>query len=600
MISSIARRARLVVLCLTAMASLTVPGWAQKRQLLEYPSIHSPVVGEQGMVVSQNATASRVGADILRDGGNAVDAAVAIGFALSVTLPRAGNLGGDGFMLIHDAKSGKQVLLDFRSVAPRSATPAMFLDNNGNEAEVAGRGYRAPAVPGTVAGLALAHRRFGKLAWADVLAPAIALARNGVVLTPDEAFVFGWGKERLSTSAAARSVYYKADGALYRADETMRQPDLAWTLTQIAARGADGFYKGPVARRFAADMKANGGLITLEDLAAYRPVERPPLRGTYRGFEIVTAPPASAGGATLLNMLNMLEGFDLKSQGAGSASSLHLMAEATKLAYADRYRYLGDTDFVTPPVQGFISKAYGQARAKLIDPTRAKPAKVMGAGDPLKFESPSTTHFSVADAQGNVVSTTYTLGADFGSGVMIAGTGVLLNNQMNNFSHESAARALRDGLSPPLNAMAPGKRMLSTMMPTIVMKNGKPWLITGTPGGSTIINTVLQVIVNVVDFGLNVEEATHQPRIFQDAGDTLRVEPNFNPDTVRLLKLMGHPITSDETMGSAQSIMIENGLFLGAADPRRPGALAIPGGEKTKSLSFSSKRISLKPTGVSF
>lgn len=570
------RLATSAALFLAIGAFLVAPVFAQKKQLLEYPSIHSPVVGEQGMVVTQNAIASGVGADILRRGGNAVDTAVAIGFALAVTLPRAGNIGGDGFMLVHDAKSGEQVFFDFRSVAPKAATLPMFLDNEGKESKAAGRGYLAPSVPGTVAGLAMAHKRFGKLPWAEVVAPAIALARDGVSLTPDEAFVFGWGKERLSTSAAAKAAYYKPDGKLYRAGETLKQPDLAWTLTQIAERGADGFYKGPVAERFAADMKANGGLITLDDLTAYRAVERNPLRGTYRGLEVVTAPPASAGGATLLNMLNIVENFDLKQSGAGSAKSLHVMAEAMKLGYTDRYRILGDTDFVTPPVQGFISKAYALSRAKLIDPKKAKPTKKMGAGDPLKYESPSTTHFSVADAQGNVVSTTYTLGADFGSGVMIAGTGVLLNNQMNNFSHEEAAKALREGDPPPPNAMAPGKRMLSTMMPTFVMKKGKPWLVTGTPGGSTIINTVMQVIVNVVDFNLNVEEATHQPRIFQDTSDKLRVEPNFNPDTVRILQAMGHSVTSDETMGSAQSIMIENGLYLGAADPRRPGALAIP------------------------
>lgn len=561
---------------LAAFALLASPVLAQKKQLLEYPSIHSPVVGEQGMVVSQNAIASAVGARILKRGGNAVDAAVAVGFALAVTLPRAGNIGGDGFMLVHDAKSGEQVVFDFRSVAPKAATLAMYIDNRGKESAIASQGYLAPSVPGTVAGLAQAHKRFGKLRWADVVAPAIALARDGVALTPDEAFVFSWGKERLSTSAAAKAAYYRPDGSLYRAGQVLRQPDLAWTLTQIARKGADGFYRGPVAERFAADMKAHGGLITLDDLASYRAVERRPLRGTYRGFEVVTSPPASAGGATLLNMLNILEGFDLKGNGAGSAQSLHVMAEAMKLGYADRYRYLGDTDFVTLPLKGFISKDYARTRAALIDPVKARPAREMGAGDPLKFESPSTTHFSVADAAGNVVSTTYTLGADFGSGVMIAGTGVLLNNQMNNYDHEGAFRAQRDGTPMPLNAMAPGKRMLSTMMPTIVLKDGKPWLVTGTPGGSTIIDTVLQVIVNVIDFSLNVEEATHQARIYQDAGDTLRVEPNFNPDTVGLLKAKGHTITSDETMGSAQSIMIENGLFLGAADPRRPGALAVP------------------------
>lgn len=576
MISMIGKWARSGALCLAAFSLLTAPVFAQKKQLLEYPSIHSPVVGEHGMVVSQNAIASRVGADILRRGGNAVDAAVAVGFALAVTLPRAGNIGGDGFMLVHDAKTGEQVVFDFRSVAPKAATLALFLDNQGKESKLAGQGYLAPSVPGTVAGFVMAHKKFGKLAWPDVVAPAIALARDGVRLSPDEAFVFGWGKDRLSTSAAAKAAYFKADGALYRAGETLKQPDLAWTLTQIATHQADGFYKGPVADRIVADMKANGGLITMDDLASYRAVERRPLRGTYRGLEVVTAPPASAGGATLLNMLNIVENFDLKASGLGSAKTLHLMAEAMKLGYADRYRFLGDTDFVTPPIQGFISKAYAQSRAKQINVKKAKSAEKLGSGDPLKFESPSTTHFSIADAEGNIVSTTYTLGADFGSGVMIGGTGILLNNQMNNFSHEAAAKALREGAPPPPNAMAPGKRMLSTMMPTMILKNGKPWLVTGTPGGSTIIDTVMQVIVNVVDFNLNIEEATHQPRIFQDASDHLRVEPNFNPDTVYLLKKMGHPITSDETMGSAQSIMIENGYFLGAADPRRPGALAVP------------------------
>lgn len=566
-------RKAMLAIGLTAM--LATPLAAQKKQLLEYPSIHSPVVGEKGMVVSQNAIASRVGADMIRRGGNAVDAAVAMGFALAVTLPRAGNIGGDGFMLVHDSQSGQDIFFDFRSVAPKAATLPMFLDNQGKEADVASRGYIAPSVPGTVAGLFMAHKRFGKLPWAQVVAPAIALARDGVALTPDEAFVFSWGKDRLSTSKAARSAYYKPDGSLYRAGEVLKQPDLAWTLGQIAKRGADGFYKGPVAEKFAADMKANGGIITLQDLADYRAVERKPLRGTYRGLDIVTAPPASAGGATLLNMLNILENFDLKSGGLGSARTLHLLSETMKLGYADRYKVLGDTDFAKVPLSGFISKSYAQERARLIDPDKAKPAEALGAGDPWRFESPSTTHFSVADANGMVVSTTYTLGADFGSGVMIAGTGILLNNQMNNFSHVQAAKALAEGKPLPPNAMAPGKRMLSTMMPTIVMKDGKPWLITGTPGGSTIIDTVLQVIVNVVDFKLNVEEATHQPRIFQDASDKLRVEPNFNPDTVRLLSAMGHPITSDETMGSAQSILIDGGLYLGAADPRRPGALAV-------------------------
>ena len=567
---------RIVLGAVVAASLLLSPSHAQRKQLLEYPSIHSPVVGEAGMVVTQNAAASKIGATILAQGGNAVDSAVAIGFALAVTLPRAGNIGGDGFMLIHDSATGKQSFIDFRSIAPRAATLAMFIDNAGKESPIAGRGYLAPSVPGTVAGLYLAHQKHGKLPWAAVVAPAIALARDGIAITPDEAFVFEWARERLSTSEAGKRAFYKPDGSLYRAGEVLKQPDLAWTLTQIAERGADGFYKGEVAQRFAVDMARHNGLITLEDLASYRPVEREPLRGTYRGIEIVTAPPASAGGATLLNILNILENYELSGLGVGSSASLHLLSEAMKRAYIDRAQVLGDTDFIQAPVQGFISKPYAKERAKSISLRRATQSKNLKVGDPLRFESPSTTHFSVADAQGNVVSTTYTLGADFGSGVMIDGTGILLNNQMNNFEHEGAYEAQKAGKPAPLNAMAPGKRMLSTMMPTMAFKDGKPWLVIGTPGGSTIITTMAQLVVNVIDFKLNIDEATHQPRIYQGASDGLRVEPNFNPDTVAALKRMGHKITSDETMGSAQSIMIENGRYLGAADPRRPGALAVP------------------------
>ena len=569
-----ATAASALAIALTPIAS--TGAFAQSKQLLEYPSIHSPVVGEKGMVVSQNAIATKVGVEILRQGGNAVDAAVATAFALAVTLPRAGNIGGDGFMMVYMAKTNETVFIDYRGIAPKAAKLETFVDANGKEMDdVASRGYRAPTVPGTVAGLFLAHQKYGRLPWKQIVEPAFKLASEGVALSPDEAFVFSWGKQRLSESAAGKAAFYKPGGALYRAGEILKQPDLAWSLRQIADGGADAFYKGEIAQRFAADMKAHGGLITAEDLASYKAVVRQPLEGTYRGLTVRTSPPASAGGATLLEMLNILEQFDLKASGPGSAKSLHLMAEAMKLGYADRARFLGDTDFVKVPLKGFTSKAYGIERAKLIDPNKAKPAKELGVGDPWAFESHNTTHFSVADAEGNAVSNTFTLGADFGSGVMVAGAGFVLNNQMNNYSHAAAWRAQKSGRPLPPNALQPGKRVLSTMMPTMIFKDGKPWLITGTPGGSTIIDTVLQVIVNVVDFKLNVAEATHQPRIFQNASDELEVEPNFNPDTVALLKAMGHPVTSDETMGSAQSIMIEKGLYLGGADPRRPGAEAI-------------------------
>lgn len=567
---------RKLTLALAAFAlALPVPVAAQSRHLLEYPSIHSPVVGTRGMVVSQNEMASSVGAQILRGGGNAVDAAVAVAFALAVTLPRAGNVGGDGFITVYDAKSKQVRVIDFRGIAPRAATAAMFVDNKGKERGIASYGYLAPSVPGSVAGLEHAHKKWGKLPWAKVVEPALRLARDGVKLTADEAFVFGWGRERLSNSESGKATFYKPDGGLYAKDDILKQPDLAWTLGEIQKGGAKAFYTGEIARRIVADMKANGGLITMEDLAAYKPVERDPLVGSYRGYTVYTPPPASAGGATLLNMLNILEQFDLKATGQGSAASLHLLAETMKLAYADRYRVLGDPAFVTAPVKGFTSKAYAAERAKLISTDKVIPGADAPVGDPQKFESPSTTHFSVADADGNAVSLTTTLGSDFGSGVMIARTGILLNNQMNNFSHEQAWEAQRTGTPPPLNAMAPGKRMLSTMMPTIIFKGDKPWLVTGTPGGSTIPTTVVQVVVNAIDYGLNVDEATHRPRIYQGNNASLRVEPGFNPDTVAALKAKGHRVTSDETMGSAHSIMITDNLFLGAADPRRPGAKAI-------------------------
>lgn len=567
---------RNLTLALAAFAlALPAPTLAQSRHLLEYPSIHSPVVGTRGMVVSQNEMASSVGAQILRDGGNAVDAAVAVAFALAVTLPRAGNVGGDGFITVYDAKSKQVRVIDFRGIAPRAATAAMFVDNKGKERGIASYGYLAPSVPGSVAGLEHAHKKWGKLSWAKIVEPALRLARDGVKLTADEAFVFGWGRERLSNSVSGKATFYKPDGSLYAKDEVLKQPDLAWTLGEIQKGGAKAFYTGEIARRIVADMKANGGLITMEDLAAYKPVERDPLVGSYRGHTVYTPPPASAGGATLLNMLNILEQFDLKATGQGSAASLHLLAETMKLAYADRYRVLGDPAFVTAPVKGFVSKAYAAERARLISTDKVIPGADAPVGDPLKFESPSTTHLSVADADGNAVSLTTTLGSDFGSGVMIARTGILLNNQMNNFSHEQAWEAQRTGTPPPLNAMAPGKRMLSTMMPTIIFKGDKPWLVTGTPGGSTIPTTVVQVIVNTIDYGLNIDEATHRPRIYQGTTASLRVEPGFNPDTVAALKAKGHRITSDETMGSAHSIMITDNLFLGAADPRRPGAKAI-------------------------
>ena len=547
--------------------------FAQATELLNYPSIHQPVVSDSGMVVSQNEIASKIGASMLAKGGNAVDAAVATAFALAVVLPRAGNLGGDGFMLVHLAKGDRTVAIDYRGVAPHAAKLDMFVEADGKLKRDASRGYRAPAVPGTVAGLYLAQAKYGVLKWADVIQPAVELAAEGVRLSHDEAWVLHWGHDRLQASEESRRVFFKPDGE-YKAGEVLKQPDLAWTLRQIQTGGADAFYRGLIAQKLAADMAAHGGLIDAQDLADYRAIERTPLIGAYRGLKVYTMPPASAGGVTLIEMLNILETRNVKATGLGSAAELHLIAETLKLGTADRYAHLGDTAFVKVPINGLTSKAYAANLAKQISPDSSIPARVLKPGDPIPYESPNTTHFSVADKDGNAVSNTFTLGADFGSGVAVAGAGFILNNQMDNFSHAQALRSERTRSPPPPNAMTPGKRMLSTMMPTMIFKDGKPWLITGSPGGSTIIGTVLQVVVDVVDFGLNVGEAVHQPRINQLRGDELQVEPNFNPDTVEKLKALGHDVKVGETMGSAQSILIEGGQSFGGADPRRPGAYA--------------------------
>ena len=541
---------------------------AEPRALLNYPSIHHPVEGRGGMVVSQNHIASQVGADILSKGGNAVDAAVAVGFALAVTLPRAGNLGGDGFMLVHVAGEAKTYALDYRSMAPAAARTSHFNASEGGDPKDARYGYRAPGVPGTVAGLAHAHKKWGRLSWAEVVEPARKLADEGVVLSIDEAFATQWASRSLARWEAGRAIFFKPDGSLYQAGDVLRQADLAWTLDQIKNGGAEAFYRGAVADRIVASMERHGGLISRADLANYHPVERQPLEGEYRGLRILTMPPPSGGGVMMLEMLNLVEGFDLKAAGPNSAASLHLMAEAMKLAQLDRSRYIGDPDFNRIPAQQLVSQAYADERAKAIDPTKSLARPQLAAGDPWRVEGIDTTHFSVVDAEGNVVSNTYTLGSSYGSAAVIDGAGFLLNDQMKNFNLRPGARTN--------NALEPGKRMTSTMMPTIVFKDDKPWIVTGTPGGSTIPNTLFQILVNVIDHGMNIAEATQTPRVHQDgATGALLVEPGVSPDTQVLLRALGHKVQVDETIGSSQSILIEGDKRMGAADSRRPDAAAI-------------------------
>jgi gamma-glutamyltranspeptidase / glutathione hydrolase len=563
------------LVAMLATAGSLSPAPAQTRQLLNYEAIHKPVHADRGMVASQNEVASAIGAQVLRDGGNAVDAAVATAFAMAVVLPRAGNIGGDGFMLVYLAQEKRTVAIDYRSMAPAAATLERYLDKDG---KVVGdsAGYRAAGVPGTVAGLALAHEKYGRLPWSKLLQPAIRLAADGLVLTRDEAFALDWGKERLARSAAGAKVFLHADGSALRAGERLRQPDLAWSLRQIADHGAGAFYRGEIAERLAAGMKKHDGLVTREDLAAYRAIERDALLGNYRGHGIATMPPASGGGASVIEMLNILEPFDMGAFGAGSADALHYMAEAIKLAWSDRSRFAGDPGFADVPVRGLTSKAYAAARAKLISPTKALPAPELAAGDPWQYESKETTQISVIDADGNAVSNTYTLGSDFGSGIMVDGTGFLLGNLIGNFPIAAQAKAGKDAKKTLANLLGPGRRPVSSMSPTMLFKGGKLWMVTGSPGGNTIPGTVMQTIVDVVDFDMNIAEATSAPRIHQEMrSGELRVERGFSPDTLRLLQARGHEVSPGETIGSTQTLLLDGDGVAGAADPRRPGAAAI-------------------------
>lgn len=545
-----------------AEAGLTQP-------IIRYDSIHHPVVGRFGMVVSQNSISTRIGQDILAKGGNAVDASVAVGFALAVTLPRAGNLGGSGFMLAHMAAEPKTIALDYRSVAPLAATVEMFKKPNGEmDRDKYTFGAMAPAVPGTVAALHLAWQQHGSLTWKELLQPAYQLANEGVEVWHDLADVLNKAASVLRRHSAG-SAYLKSDGQPWVAGDLLVQKDLAWSIGQIMEHGADAFYRGELGDRIVKAFEKSGGIITAEDLASYKVKDRTPVQTSYRGKQVISMPPVSAGGVTIIQMLNMLEHFPMTELGAGSAESLHILAEVMKRAAANRRTWLGDPDFVKVFVDGYISKELGKKMAADIDVEHATDVKSIQPEPVKKYESRDTTQFTVMDRFGNAVSNTYTLGYSFGSGYVAEGTGILFDNQMRNFTYRPGGKHM--------NAMKPGKRMLSTMSPTIVLdETGKVLLVTGTPGGGRIINVVLQVIVNVIDHQMNIAEATHQPRIHQSwQSQTLAIEKGMNPEVIRLLKNRGHTIELQQTMGSTQSIVWEGGKFYGSADPRRPNALAL-------------------------
>jgi gamma-glutamyltranspeptidase / glutathione hydrolase len=566
---------------LALVLAATGPGLAQG--LPELPPIQSddarllPVLGAHGMVASQEARATQVGVAILKAGGNAVDASVAVGFALAVTLPRAGNLGGGGFMMIHRAEGEKIIALDYRETAPAAARADMFLDANGEPDRAAStRSGKAVGVPGTVRGLAEAHRLYGsgRFTLAELIAPAETLARDGIPVESGLADSLPRAAGLLGRWPSSRKIFFAGDRPLQRGDRLV-QTDLADTLAAIAKSGPDAFHTGVIAERIAQAVRAAGGVMTAEDLAAYRPVVREPVRGTYRGYAIVSMPPPSSGGIHLIEILNVLEGFDLARMGAGSADAIHVLAEAMKPAYADRATWLGDPARTQVPVEGLIAKPYANTLRAAIDPARARPASEVKAGDPLPFESDQTTHFSVVDGAGNAVSNTTTLNFSYGLGLVAEGTGVLLNNEMDDFSAKPGALNAYGLVGSRANAVAPGARPLSSMTPAFVFKDGKLVLVTGSPGGSRIISTVLQVIVNVLDFRMNLAEAVAAPRIHhQWQPDVLMAEEGLSPDTLALLRARGHRIKVGATSGSANSVQAADGLLAGAADPRQRGTLA--------------------------
>jgi gamma-glutamyltranspeptidase / glutathione hydrolase len=535
------------------------------------------VVARHAMVVGQEKRATHVGVEVLRRGGNAVDAAVAVAFALAVTHPQAGNLGGGGFMLIRLA-DGTESTIDYRETASRAATRDMFLDDHGEyDPKKSRNSGLAVGVPGTVAGLALALEKYGsgKVTLADLIAPAIVLARDGILVEDDLADSLPRSAPRLARFPASAKIFLKSDGAPLAPGDKLVQSDLARTLETIAREGPRGFYEGAIAQHIADSAGNAGGILGPEDLKDYRAVERAPVRGSYRGYDVLSVPPPSSGGVQLIEMLNILEGYSLADFGAGSPPALHLMIEAMKRAYADRAQFLGDADQVSVPVERLISKSHADALRKTIDLEHATPPSALAPGSSGPHEGDHTTHFSVIDRFGNAVSNTYTLNFNYGLGLVAEGTGILLNNELDDFSAKPGVPNAFGLVGGEANLPGPGKRPLSSMSPTIVLKDGKPWLITGSPGGSRIITIVLQVILDAIDFHQDIAQAVSAPRLHdQWLPDVVAAEAGFPEDTARQLEALGHAVRVGGTWGSANSILVAPDTITGAADPRTRGAAA--------------------------
>ena len=541
--------------------------------LLAPLSAATPVRARKAMVVSREIHATDAGVAILQSGGNAVDAAVAVGLALAVTHPSAGNIGGGGFMLVRFA-DGRTTFIDFRERAPEKSTRDMYLDKDGKPTRDSLLGWRAAGIPGTVRGFELAHKKYGKAKWADLVAPSVKLAKLG--------FPVGYGLSTALKSAKNLAQFpdsrriFQRDGNFYEPGELFTQPELASVLERIQKVGPKDFYEGETARKMVAAMDKVGGLFTLNDLKNYVATERAPLTGSYRGYEIITAPPPSSGGIGILQMLGVLEKTDYSSYGAGSAQAIHFTAEAMRRYYADRSEYLGDPDFFQVPTKKLLDPRYLSTLRDSIDPAAATNSDKIKPGNLAPYESLETTHYSIVDAEGNAVSVTYTLNGGYGSGATVPGLGILLNNEMDDFSVKPGTPNMYGAIGGEANAIQPGKRPLSSMTPSIVVKDGKLALVVGTPGGTRILTNVMQVIQNVIDFKMPIQDAVNFPRFHhQWRPDKLYMETDFSPDTRRLLEQKGHTIETVARMCEIMAIQVEaNGWLAGAADPRVEGKAA--------------------------
>lgn len=563
------RQSRLLAVCLLTLLTLTAAARAK-----------DPVRAAHAMVVAQEPLAADVGRRVLLDGGNAVDAAVAIGLALAVTHPSAGNLGGGGFMLVRLA-NGKTTFLDFREAAPEKASRDMYLDAEGNPTKDSIFGWRSSGTPGSVAGFDFAHKKFGSKPWAELVAPALQLARNGFSVSQTLADSFHSSQKMLAADPESKRIFVR-DGATYKASEIFKQPELADTLARIAKGGAKEFYEGETAKRLAAAMTANGGLVTTRDLAAYKVMERAPLEGNYKQFHIITAPPPSAGGVGVLQMLGILDGTDFGSDGPNSVKAAHYEAEAMRRFYADRSEYLGDPQFYNVPVKSLLSADYLAWRRRTINPNHPTPSEYIGPGLQRTqaahiswFESSETTHYNVVDAKGNAAAVTYTLNNSFGNGITVPGLGFLLNDEMDDFAAKPGVPNMFGVTGGDANAIEPGKRPLSSMTPTIITKDGKFFMAVGAPGGSRITTGVLQVILDVLDFHLNPQDAVDLPRFHhQWKPDTLYLQNGFPADTEAALARMGYPIKPISGVARVEAIVMNNGVLEGGTESGLDGKVS--------------------------